>query len=67
MKHQETYRHEAAATATALAPITEETLQARSRENKAKVADLRQQLEKMELTGPTDLSTHLDDYLYGDR
>ena len=50
MKHQETYRHEAAATATALAPITEETLQARSRENKAKVADLRQQLEKMEHT-----------------
>ena len=26
-----------------------------------------EQLEQLDLTGPADLSTNLDDYLYGDR
>jgi hypothetical protein len=31
------------------------------------VADMLTRLEKLNLTGPTDLSTNHDDYLYGDK
>jgi hypothetical protein len=31
------------------------------------VADMLSRLEKLNLTGPTDLSTNHDDYLYGDK
>jgi len=31
------------------------------------VAEMLSRLEKLDLTGPTDLSTNHDDYLYGDK
>ena len=35
--------------------------------NKIAVSTLLQNLEKLNLSGPTDLSTNHDDYLYGDK